>query len=362
MEFLIKTIDNLEPFLKRVKKSPFYDLSLEFSEVLKKILGIMATFVPSEAGSILLDDPVLKLENPPLNNLTFVACYGKGSDKILGQKLSLKKSIASYVYKSGKTYISNDPKLDKYFDNFWDSFSSFKTRSILAHPIRIEKSIIGVLELVNRKGKSGFDKKDLKIVEHLAGYMGLFIQSFLDAKRVSEFAIIDELSTLYNDRYFHIKLIEFIKNCREEDRDLILLFIDLDNFKRINDTYGHLAGSQALREVGILLKNLVKNDRILLARYGGDEFVLAIPDSTMREGQEMALMIKEKVKKHKFLSQNLGFFIPKLNLKGVIGCSIGISSLKKDIKKDIPMEEQKDKLIRLADLRMYKAKKNFKKM
>ncbi len=362
MEFLIKTLNNLEPFLKRVKKSPFYDISLKFSEVLKKILSIMATFVPSEAGSILLDDPVLKLEKPSLNILTFVACYGKGSDKILGQKLTLKKSIASFVYKKGKTYISNDPSKDKYFDSFWDGLSSFKTKSILAHPIKIEKSIIGVLELVNRKGKRGFDKKDLKIVEHLAGYMGLFIQSFLDAKRVSEFAITDELSTLYNDRYFHVKLQEFIKNCREEDRDLILLFIDLDNFKSINDIYGHLAGSQALREVGILLKNLVKNDRILLARYGGDEFVLAIPDSNIMEGKKIASKIKERLKKHKFLSQNMGFFIPKLNLKGVIGCSIGISSLKKDIKNDIPIEKQKDKLIRLADLRMYEAKKNFKKM
>jgi len=361
MEFNIKTIENLEPFLKRTKRTITYEITLHFSDILKKILNLMQIFVPSEAGSILLDDPIKKLENPSKNNLTFVCAYGSHSEKILGKKLSLKKGIASFVYKTEKPYLSNFPKKDPSFDPSWDIISNFETKSVLAVPIKIEKSIIGVIELLNKKCKNGFNKKDLKVVQHLADYTGLAIHSFLDAKRVSEFAIIDELSTLYNDRYFHKKLLEYIKKARENDEELSLIFIDLDNFKSVNDKYGHLAGSQALREVGILLKATVNLNGSVLARYGGDEFVLLLPKMEYEKAKKISEKIKKAIKNHIFLSKSLGFLVPILNLKGVIGASCGVSSLRKDIKKELPIEEQKDLLIRLADMRMYKIKK-IKKM
>ncbi len=357
MEEIVKTVQNLEPFLKRTKKSITYEITLHFSDILKRILNLMQIFVPSEAGSILLDDPIKKLENPLKNKLTFVCAYGSNSEKLLGKKLSLKKGIASYVYKTEKPYLSNSPEKDPSFDPSWDIISNFKTKSILAVPIKIEKSIIGVIELLNKKNKKGFNKKDLKVVQHLADYTGLAIHSFLDAKRVSEFAITDELSTLYNDRYFHKKLIEYIKEAREKSEELSLIFIDLDNFKSVNDKYGHLAGSQALREVGILLRATVNLDGSILARYGGDEFVLLLPGIGYEKAKKISEKIKEAIKNHTFLSKSLGFLIPILNLKGIIGASFGIASLKEDIKKELPIEEQKDLLIRLADMRMYKVKK-----
>lgn len=359
MKCNVRTVENLEPFLKRTKKSITYEITLRFSDILKEILNLMHIFVPSEAGSILLDDPIKKLENKSKNELTFVATFGKNSEKILGKKLSLKKGIASFVYKNKKPYLSNNPIKDPKFDPSWDTISRFKTKSILAVPIKIEKSIIGVIELVN-KINSPFDKKDLKIVEHLADYTGLAIHSFLDAKRVSEFAIIDELSTLYNDRFFHKKLLEEIKKAREKNTELSLIFIDLDKFKSVNDKYGHLAGSQALREVGILLKSTVTLENSILARYGGDEFVLLLPEVDYKKAIEISEKIKKEIKNHTFLSKSLGFLVPILKLKGVIGASCGVASLKNDIKKELPLEEQKDLLIRLADMRMYKVKKSSK--
>lgn len=358
MKCIVRTVENLEPFLKRTKKSITYEITLRFSDILKEILNLMHIFVPSKAGSILLDDPIKKLENKSKNELTFVAAFGKNSEKILGKKLSLKKGIASFVYKNKKPYLSNSPFKDPKFDPSWDAFSNFKTKSILAVPIKIEKSIIGVIELVNKKEMKGFNKKDLKIVQHLADYTGLAIHSFLDAKRVSEFAIIDELSTLHNDRFFHKKLLEEIKKAREKNTELSLIFIDLDKFKSVNDKYGHLAGSQALREVGILLKSIVTLENSILARYGGDEFVLLLPGVDYKEALRISENIKKEIKNHTFLSKSLGFLVPILKLKGVIGASCGVASLKNDIKKELPLEEQKDLLIRLADMRMYKVKRN----
>lgn len=356
MECNVKTLSNLEPFLRRTKKSISYEITLHFSDILKEILNLMYIFVPSQAGSILLDDPIKKLEKNSRNDLTFVATFGKHSEKILGRKLSLKKGIASFVYKNKKPYLCNCPVKDLEFDPSWDVISRFKTKSILAVPIKIEKSIIGVIELINKKN-SFFNKRDLKIIEYLADYTGLAIQSFLDAKRVSEFAIIDELSTLYNDRYFHKKLLEEIKIARKKNSELCLIFIDLDKFKSVNDKYGHLAGSQALREVGILLKSTVTLKNSLLARYGGDEFVILLPDVDYKEAQEISEKIKQTIKNHTFLSKRLGFLVPVLKLKGVIGASCGVASLKNDIKKELPIEEQKDLLIRLADMRMYRKKR-----
>lgn len=357
MECNVKTISNLEPFLKRTKKSITYEITLHFSDILKEILNLMYLFVPSQAGSILLDDPIKKLEKKSKNELTFVAAFGKHSEKLLGRKLSLKKGIASLVYKSKKPYLCNHPFKDPEFDPSWDIISRFKTKSILAVPIKIEKSIIGVIELLNKKNSS-FNKKDLKIIEHLANYTGLAIHSFLDAKRVSEFAIIDELSTLYNDRFFHKKLTEEIKKAREKNSELSLIFMDLDKFKSINDKYGHLAGSQALREVGILLKSTVTLENSIIARYGGDEFVILLPDVNNKKAQEISERIKNAIKNHTFLSRRLGFLVPVLKLKGIIGASCGVASLKNDIKKGLPIEEQKDLLIRLADMRMYRKKRS----
>ena len=136
----------------------------------------------------------------------------------------------------------------------------------------------GVLELVNRQVDRQYTDRDLKLLEIFARYTSVSIENLLDAQRANEMARRDDLTGLHNDRFFHHRLTEDLIRADVTDSTVALIFLDLDNFKGVNDTHGHLAGSQVLKEFGYLLKQTVTVPRATLARYGGDEFVIILPD------------------------------------------------------------------------------------
>src|SRR4029079_10391034 len=164
-----------------------------------------------------------------------------------------------------------------FFYRGMDEQTRYQTESLIAVPIRIEQEVCGVLELINRTDAPSYSQQDRNLLEIFAGYISISIQNVLDGRQAQEIAKRDNLTGLYNDRYLHIALSDTIRHCQTEDLDLAVLFIDLDFFKRVNDSHGHLAGSQVLREVGHLLRNTVAPLNGIPARYGGDEFVLLLP-------------------------------------------------------------------------------------
>jgi diguanylate cyclase (GGDEF)-like protein len=347
---------SLEGFLDRKKSLLSFDSTVEFVEYLRKVLALVNEFVPAEAGSILLDDPHVKLHHPEANTLTFVAAFGSHAERLLGRQVSMDRGIASLVYGTKRPHLSNSPEKDPAFDPSWDRISEFRTRSVMGIPILIEGAILGVLELINAQNAEGFTVGDQKLIELFADYTAMSMQSLLDARRANQIAMQDELSTLFNDRYFHYKLTDILLCARSSGEDVALLFIDLDKFKGINDTYGHLAGSQCLREVGLLLKDTVHWPDGLLARYGGDEFTIVLPKAGWEEAEKVARVVRDAIAGHTFLSRPLGFSVPILNIRGVIGCSIGIATFKEDVDAGLPIEAQKDILIREADQAMYRKK------
>lgn len=158
-------------------------------------------------------------------------------------------------------------------------------------------------------------------------------------------AVKDNLTGLYNRHYIEDYLMTSIERLKRIKNDKIfLIFIDLDNFKPINDIYGHNKGDTVLKEVAdILTKNFRKYD--LMARYGGDEFIILFEsdESPIKKINNTREKIEENFKKF-----NLSF-------------SYGISIFPDDIE-DINMEAQKiiEKLIEIADKRMYEEKKKRK--
>jgi diguanylate cyclase (GGDEF)-like protein len=165
----------------------------------------------------------------------------------------------------------------------------------------------------------------------------------------------DNLTGLFNDRYLHIALSQIIEECEESERDLSLLFIDLDYFKRVNDTYGHLAGSQVLREVGQLLASIGQARDAVAARYGGDEFVIAAPGMHLETAIDLAEEMREAVVTSTFCAQPGDVQPDILNLTGIT-CSIGVASLQRHATGEANTEQRKSTLLRLSDAAMYVAK------
>ncbi len=238
----------------------------------------------------------------------------------------------------------------------FDHDNQYETRSLVAIPIRIEQEVCGVLELVNRRfTDEGYSQQDVNLLEIFAGFISVSIQNVLDGRQAQEIAKRDNLTGLYNDRYLHVALAQAIARCRARREDLVLLFLDLDFFKHVNDSHGHLAGSQVLQEVGRLLHQFEKGRDIIAARYGGDEFVLALPACDLATGIELAESIREQIVGATFCAGRGEIQPDPLYLTGIT-CSVGIASLRRHLSEELSPERCKSTLLRLADSAMYVAK------
>jgi diguanylate cyclase (GGDEF)-like protein len=344
----------LERFLERRRASPSFPLELSLAENLVEILRRANSFVPSAAGSILLDDPSDKKEDRRQNSLTFIAAFGEKSSCLVGQTIPASQGIAGRVYLTGETYSTPYAPDDRFFYRAVDEQTRYQTESLVAIPIRIEQEVCGVLELINRMDALGYSQEDLNLLEIFAGYISISIQNVLDGRQAQEIAKRDNLTGLYNDRYLHISLADTIRRCQDENLDMALLFLDLDYFKHVNDTHGHLAGSQVLREVGHLLHRKVSRLGIP-ARYGGDEFVLLLPGCDLDRAIDVAEEIRSEIVATTFCAGTGDIQPDPLGLKGIT-CSIGIATLQQHLEPDLPLEAKKSTLLRLADAAMYVAK------
>lgn len=356
------TLENrrLESFLERHKAYYAYSGEIQIDSFLREILQKANEFVPSEAGSILLDDPITKNTDDRLeNDLVFIATFGAESEDRLAKRINARIGIAGRVYSTGVGYMTENVVDDQFFYPTYDQ-DSFRTKSVLCVPIRIEAAVCGVLELVNRAGPGGFREKDRRLLEIFADYASISIQHLLDARRAYEVAKRDGLTGLYNERYLHLRLTQELSRISRDGGDLCVVFLDLDNLKAVNDRHGHLAGSQVLREVGYVLRKTVTDERATLTRYGGDEFVLILPGHAMREGMQVAGSIREAIRSATFLSRPYGFNEPALNLHGMITASLGVSSIRANVTPGASVEQQKNELLRGADTALYDAKEHGK--
>src|ERR1700737_30020 len=348
-------IRQLERFLERHKSGLSLTDEVDLDLVLRQILQKAYEFVPAESGSILLDDPSNKLPNRRENELAFIAAFGHLSRELVGQSLSAEYGIVGQVYQNGTPRLSVDVDRDEHFYAAIDERIGHKTHSIVAVPIYIGKNVCGVLELINRLEGKNFTARDMTLLEIFAGYTSFVLQNALDAKRSHELAKRDDLTGLFNDRWFHVSLSEVVAEARRTGREAVVIFLDLDRFKVVNDSYGHLAGSQMLREVGFVLSRIVHSPRAIVARYGGDEFVMILPETPMAEGLALCEEIRVAIKEATFLSRTWGFSMPPLNLKGLVTASIGIAQYLPDPASGRSMEEDKNDVLRRADGAMYEA-------
>ena len=165
-----------------------------------------------------------------------------------------------------------------------DKLTKFKTESIIGVPLKSRDKVFGLIELINKLDGSHFTPLDLKLLKTIADFAAIAIEKAYYVKALKRVASIDSLTGLYNRRSFQRFLDREIERVKRTDEVFTVMMLDLDRFKEINDTYGHLAGDRVLVETAeVLQANLRKAD--LICRYGGDEFIVIMPDIGLAEAE-----------------------------------------------------------------------------
>ena len=205
-------------------------------------------------------------------------------------------------------------------------------------PMRAHSHASGYLALYRARGQHPFSDRDARLVSLLAAWAALALENLRLAERVEKLAITDDLTQVYNYRFLKTALRREIRRATRFSQDLSLVMLDVDNLKAYNDRHGHLRGSFLLKLMAQLLsQNLRSFD--LIAKYGGDEFTLILPQ-TAREG---ALVVAERMRA---AVESTEF---PLAPRGAITISLGVSTFPHDAGDGMG-------LIRVADQALYRAK------
>jgi diguanylate cyclase (GGDEF)-like protein len=212
-------------------------------------------------------------------------------------------------------------------------------RSYVLLPLNSRGRSIGVLALGSAEPTS-YDEGTIARLQPLADAVALAFENVRLFQKTRELSITDEVTPLYNVRFFHQILDRELKLVDRYRSLLSLIFVDLDRFKPINDQFGHLRGSRVLREVGFLLRSAVR-ETDYPARYGGDEFVVILPQTDLPAAQALGEKLRRLIEAHAFLQEE--------GINARIGVSLGVACYPGEAR-------SKEALIRLADQRMYEDK------
>jgi diguanylate cyclase (GGDEF)-like protein len=307
--------------------------SLQLDQVLRTIMEKIDEFLRPDTWSLLLVDEAK-------NELYFELAVGKGAQSLKDVRIKMGQGIAGWVAQNDEAVIVPDVSQDTRFFPKVDERTKMETHSIVAVPVRYRDHCLGVIELINCVGSEGFQQRDLSLLEALADFAAIALENARHVKRIHELTITDDCTNLYNARHMDFILETEIYRSQRYGYEFSLVFIDLDHFKKINDTHGHLIGSKLLAEVGQMVKAACR--RIDFAfRYGGDEFVIVLPQAS----KENAFVVARRL--HKMIGDTTWLASEGLNIR--FTASLGVASYPSDAKSKV-------ELLHLADEAMYSVK------
>jgi diguanylate cyclase (GGDEF)-like protein len=205
-------------------------------------------------------------------------------------------------------------------------------------PVYEGESLLGAVLLFYRKDIS---EQGVSGAPFLARHLALALRNLDKFAAVEDLVYLDDLTHLFNSRYLQLVLEKEFKSATKNEKPFALLFLDLDYFKSINDTHGHLVGSKLLVEVARVLKGCVR-DNDVVCRWGGDEYVILLRGTDSGGALKVAERIRRSIESHRFLARE-GF---SLN----ISTCIGIASYPEHA-------QDQETLVDFADRAMYRGKK-----
>ncbi|HEV8188025.1 MAG TPA: sensor domain-containing diguanylate cyclase [Pyrinomonadaceae bacterium] len=216
-----------------------------------------------------------------------------------------------------------------------------KGQFVIAIPLICGERILGVIEGIREgSGAHAFKKPDVALLDSLSLPIASALANAVRIAEAERLSQTDDLTKLHNARYLRQFLLNEIRRARRYGSSVAALFLDLDDFKQINDYYGHLVGSHVLMEMAAVILSSIR-DTDAVARYGGDEFVIVLPDTGTELAGQVAERIRQKINRHMFNGGR------RLQLS--LTASFGVAAFPKHA-------SSPQQLIACADTAMYEAK------
>ena len=305
--------------------------TLEIDEVLTLLAHKTKRLVNSATCAVFLMDEAHPQE------LTARVVVGRYQDIILGSRAKMGKGVTGKAASSLKPYLCNYDPNDLSFNI--DGHFSHGLKSCLSAPIISNGKVLGTINLYDCSAHA-FSKDDLRMLTFVASRAALAIQNAGDFEAVRESAFRDPITGLYNGRYLNECLEQEFSRSTRRGEPLSVIGIDLDNFKTVNDTYGHPVGDNVLRDVAEIFSRELR-DYDVVVRNGGDEFVVVLPTTPPSEASRIADRIQREIACYAQRTMNQG--------EKKFGASLGIASYPDDA-------SDLETLLRIADAAMYRDK------
>lgn len=243
---------------------------------------------------------------------------------------------AAWVMKHGRELFSADLARD-------NRIPGLVSGSAVAFPLVARGKTVGALVGLDPAPSSSMPTLSASTLAGLRTLLepqAIALENALTVQRAESLSVTDDLTRLYNSRYLNQVLRRETKRASRSGRPLSLLFIDLDGFKQVNDTHGHLCGSKALVEAAGLIRGCARETDVV-ARFGGDEFSVILPDTGREGAVSVAMRIRERVAEFLFLQMD--------GLTVRLTASVGLATLP-------DVAGSAEELIRAADKAMYRVK------
>lgn len=314
--------------------------SLDLRTILRTILDHMERLIQADLWALLMLDE-------PRTELYYAIAAGGEEAALRDLRVKVGEGVAGWVAQHGETLIvpdaADDPRLDPQLSGTKPAGTGAahlrRIRSVIALPLKGRTGTLGVIEILNPHAGQ-MDDYTIAFLHILADHAAIAIENANDHSRIQQLTITDDTTGLYNVRHLYDALGRELDACLSTAQPMSLAFLDLDRFKLVNDTHGHLIGSELLACTGERIRELSR-DNDLCFRYGGDEFAILMPEISAEAALKQARILHEALTATNFRMSN------GIDLR--ISASVGLSAAPAD-------GTTIHAIIAAADTRMYKVK------
>jgi len=217
----------------------------------------------------------------------FTACAG------FGGRMPAGAGLWGAALSSGKTLIEHDVHASPEYVSFYE-----ETRSRMCIPLVSFGQTLGVLMLESEQPQN-FHENDVESLEAVADICATAIQNAHYVERVKQLAYLDGLTGIFNRRYFEMRVVEEIDRARRFNTGMAVLMVDIDQFKRLNDAFGHLLGDEVLRQVSSMFHQQLRKIDVV-CRYGGEEFAILLSQTNPQHSLAVAEKLRRMVESWQF--------------------------------------------------------------